>query len=140
MSTLRPAAAPAVSATVALALSFALMGVWIRMMGDRFATFQQVYLRVLLAGLIAALAFRKHLPLRHLRSMPRREWGIYGLRSLVAYAGGVGLSTVAVLNADLSTVAFISSLPVVGLLAWLMFHEKMQAATVPILGSSDLRV
>lgn len=43
------------------AVSFAFMGVWIRMSGESFDTFQQSYLRILLAGLIAWVVFRRRL-------------------------------------------------------------------------------
>jgi hypothetical protein len=42
-----------VTIAVALALNFAFMGVWIRMMAGSFTTYQQVYLRLLIAGLVA---------------------------------------------------------------------------------------
>lgn len=78
------------------------MGVWVRMMEGSFETFQQTYLRILPAGLLALVVFRLLKP---------REWTIYGVRALVAYTGGVAVFTFAVQHTDLSVVSFLSTLP-----------------------------
>lgn len=115
----------AVLVAVCLALSFASMGVWVRMMQGSFDTFQQVYLRILLAGLLALVIFRKKFSKGLFSSMTKREWAIYGLRGLVFYTIGVAGFTIAVQHASLSKVSFISALPLLGLLAWFIFREKV---------------
>lgn len=128
-------ARPALAA-VALALSFVFMGVWARMMADGFGTFQQVYLRLLLAGLLAVAVFRRSLNPRELGRLTPREWAGYGVRALLSYTVGVGLFTAAVLDAKLSTVSFVASLPVLGVMAWLLFGEKVRATAIPFIAFS----
>jgi drug/metabolite transporter (DMT)-like permease len=112
------------------------MGVWIRMMDGSFGTWQQVYLRILGAAIIAMVVFRKSVNWTFMRQVKMGEWGVYVLRSIFAYVIGVGFVTIAVLNADLATVSFISSLPVLGVFAWVMFREKVVPATLPFIGLS----
>ncbi len=123
-------------AAVFLALSFVFMGVWVRMMASSFGTWQQVYLRMLLAGLMAAMVFRRSFSWKFLRQIQARDWAVYILRGLFANTIGVGFFTIAVQHAQLSTVSFVSSLPILGILGWLMFRQKVQLATVPFIGLS----
>ena len=121
---------------VALALNFVLMGVWIRMMAGSFSPFQQVYLRILIAGLLAAFIFRKSFNKEFLTAIKINEWAVYILRGFFANTIGVGLFTVAILNTQIATVSFISSLPILGLLGWLFFRERINPATLPLIGLS----
>ena len=123
-------------AAVLLALLSALMGVWIRMMQTSFGTWQQVYLRILLAGLIAAVVFRKSFTWDVLRLVGGRAWMVYIIRAIFAYVIGVGFFTIAVEHAQLGTVAFVSSLPILGLLAWVLFRERVKLATLPYIAFS----
>lgn len=123
----------AVVVAVILSLSFALMGVWIRMMDDSFDTFQQSYLRILLAGLIAAVIFRRRLTKNLFASLKANEWVVYVLRAIVAYFFGVTVFTIAIQHADLATVSFISSVPTLGLLAFIMFREKIPLMSIPFI-------
>jgi drug/metabolite transporter (DMT)-like permease len=127
-----------VFAAIALAVNFVLMGVWIRMMAGSFSPFQQVYLRILIAGILAAILFRGTITLHFLADIRLAEWLIYGLRGFFANTIGVGLFTVAILHAQLATVSFISSLPILGLLAWLFFREKINRLTIPFIALSVL--
>jgi len=121
----------AVLIAVLLTFSFALMGVWVRMMGDSFGTFQQVYLRILFAGLLALYFFRKKMARNLLGSIGRWEWSVYGIRAFVSYTVGVAAFTVAIQNTDLGVVSFVSSIPLLGLFAWLLFREKLPIASLP---------
>jgi len=122
-----------VLATVLLALLFVFMGVWVRMMDGSFAPWQQVYLRMFLAGLIALVVFRRSFSVDFLRQIRGRDWAMYGLRGFLANTIGVGFFTIAILNADLSTVSFVSSLPILGILGWVMFREKLRLAALPFI-------
>lgn len=123
----------AIVVAVGLSLGFTLMGVWVRMMEGSFESFQQSYLRILLAGLLALIIFRKRLSKQLFRSLDRREWAIYATRAAVAYVGGVSIFTIAVQHADLSVVSFITAVPMLGLLAFIMFREKLPLLSVPFL-------
>jgi drug/metabolite transporter (DMT)-like permease len=123
----------AILVAVALAGSFALMGVWIRMMEGSFDSFQQTYLRILIAGIMAFIIFRKRFSQNFLHSIDRREWLIYGLRALISYVLGVAGFTVAIQNTKLATVSFIAALPILGLLALVLFREKLPVKSlIPI--------
>jgi drug/metabolite transporter (DMT)-like permease len=125
-----------VAVAVLLALSFAFMGVWIRMLAGSFTTYQQVYLRILIAGVLAAVVFRKQVAGIKLNRLSARHWWIYALRAFLGYTVGVLVYTFAIEHSKLSTVSFISSLPIMGLLAWLMFRERLEATTLPLVGFS----
>lgn len=126
----------AVLVALGLAVSFALMGVWVRMMEHSFDTFQQTYLRILLAGIMAVIVFRKKFSRKFLFSINRREWSIYGLRACVSYVLGVAGFTVAIQHTNLGTVSFIAALPVLGLLAWVVFREKLPVKSLVPIGIS----
>jgi drug/metabolite transporter (DMT)-like permease len=66
----------------------------------------------------------------------RRDWLVYVVRAIFLYVVGVGLFTLAVTHTKLATVSFVSSLPILGVMAWVMFREKMRASTVPFIGLS----
>ena len=121
----------AVLVAIILAFSFALMGVWIRMMGDSFATFQQVYLRILIAGILAFIFFKKKRSAQLFRNINRHEWTVYSIRAFAGYTIGVAAFTVAIQNTDLGVVSFVSSIPILGVLAWMMFREKIPRASLP---------
>ncbi|MDB5178996.1 MAG: hypothetical protein JWN01_939 [Patescibacteria group bacterium] len=87
-------------AAIALAVLFVSMGVWIRMMAGSFGTFQQVYLRILLAGVVAAVVFRRHFSREVLRGITPRDWWLYAARAFVAYTIGVAGVTIAVMHAS----------------------------------------
>jgi drug/metabolite transporter (DMT)-like permease len=126
----------AVLVAIGLAASFALMGVWVRMMDDSFETFQQTYLRILIAGLLAVVIFRKKISKNFLSSISKREWSVYGIRALVSYTVGVASFTVAIQHANLATVSFIAALPILGLLAWILFREKLPVKSLLPIGLS----
>lgn len=113
------------------ALSFVLMGVWARMMNDSFTTYQQVFWRFLIAAVVAWVIFGHKFSASTFRLITKKDWFIYFLRSALNYGVGVMLFTFAVLHTDLALVSFVSSLPIMGLLAWLMFREKLDKKALP---------
>ena len=121
----------AVIVAVLLAFAFVLMGVWIRMMSESFGTFQQVYLRILIAGVLALVFFRNKFSKGLIKNLSQRDWSVYIVRSLMAYTVGVGAFTIAIQHAQLGTVSFISSLPILGLLSWILFRERLPVKSLP---------
>lgn len=63
----------AIIVAIVLAMTFVLMGAWIRMMEESLDTFQQVYLRVFLAGIFALFIFRRKLSKSLFKQLSRRE-------------------------------------------------------------------
>jgi len=115
------------------ALSFVLMGVWVRMMDGSFSTYQQTFWRFIAAAGLCWLLFGVKFKKETFREIRAKDWFVYVLRSFLNYGVGVVLFTTAVLHADLAQVSFVSALPIVGLLAWLMFKEKLDAQSLPFI-------
>lgn len=106
------------------------------MMADSFATWQQVYLRILLAGLLALLVFHRQVPLSFWREISARAWLVFILRGIMAYVVGVGFVTIAIQHSQLGVVSFISSLPIMGILGWLLFRERVTLLSGLLVGLS----
>lgn len=115
------------------AVSFALMGVWVRMMSESFTTYQQVFWRFVFAAALCWLVFGMQFKRSTFRGLTAKDWLIYILRSFLNYGLGVLLFTVAVLHADLAQVSFVASLPIEGFLAWLMFKERLDSKALPLI-------
>jgi drug/metabolite transporter (DMT)-like permease len=113
------------------ALSFVLMGVWIRLMGESFSPNQQIFWRLFLASLTSWIIFGRYFNKSTFKFIKKKDWSVYLTRSLLNYSIGVSFFTIAILNADLATVSFISSLPIMGLLAWLIFKERFTFRALP---------
>lgn len=113
------------------ALSFASMGVWVRMMGESFTTAQQVFLRLFLASILTWLIFGRMFNKKIFRELRKKDWFIYAVKATLNYGVGVLFFTVAVQHAKLSIVSFIAALPIMGFLAWLMFREKFDKKGIP---------
>lgn len=113
------------------AFLFVLMGVWVRMMNQSFTVPQQVFWRMLLASLLAWIFFHRKFTVQIINDLTKKDWFTYWLRAVLNYGVGVMLFTVAINNTNLSTVSFISSLPILGVLAWLMFREKFALGAIP---------
>jgi len=118
------------------ALSFVLMGVWARMMSESFTTLQQVFWRFVFAAIVAWLVFGRKFSKKVFRELSKKDWFIYAIRAGLNYGVGVLLFTVAVLHTKLSVVSFVSSLPILGLLAWIMFREKYDKNAIPLVALS----
>lgn len=106
------------------------------MSADSFDNFQQSYLRILGAAIIAFIVFRRYRSKKLLSSLSKREWSIYGTRAFLGYVFGTAIYTIAINNANLSTVAFISAVPTLGLLAYVLFREKLPLLSLPFVGLS----
>lgn len=101
------------------------MGVWVRMMQDSFTTYQQVYIRVLLAALIGWVVFSRFIKLDQIQKYSSYDWAVYFLRATAAFGVGVLLFTVAIQHTKYATVSFVASLPTLGIFAWLMYRERL---------------
>ncbi|HEY4963196.1 MAG TPA: DMT family transporter [Candidatus Saccharimonadales bacterium] len=119
-----------------MALSFVLMGVWARMMNESFTIAQQVFWRFLLAAILCWIIFGHMFSKKVFQTLSKKDWTIYGIRAILNYGVGVLFFTVAVTHTKLSIVSFISSLPIIGLLAWIMFREKFDKKAIPFVALS----
>ncbi len=101
------------------------------MSAEGFDSFQQSYLRILGAAIIAFIFFRRYFSKKLLSSISSHEWSIYGLRAILGYVFGTAVYTIAINNANLSVVAFISAVPTLGFIAYVMFREKIPLMSIP---------
>lgn len=110
------------------------------MSADSFDDFQQSYLRILGAAIVAFVFFRRYRQKKLFSSLSMHEWSIYGTRAFLGYVFGTAIYTIAINNANLSVVAFISAVPILGLLAYILFREKLPVASLPFVVLSIIGV
>jgi drug/metabolite transporter (DMT)-like permease len=113
-----------VLAMVIVAFAFSVTGIFARELDQGFTLYQQTYVRIGLAFFLAALIFAPYVDWAKSLRVPTREWMIVALRGVSAYTG-VLLYSYAMLNANYSNVSFITVLPILPLLGYLFFRERM---------------
>lgn len=114
-----------VLALILLALCFASMGLFARYLATNFLLFQQVYLRMLAALVIGFFALRRQLDLRKLTKIPLQDWIVIVIRGVSYSLFGIILFTQAIVITKYSSVSFIGSLPMAGVLGVLLLHERL---------------
>lgn len=112
-------------AIIGLALILAITGLFARFLGTQFTALQQVYLRVGVAFILSIIFFSNNLDYKKLRRINPSEWGLLTVRSLSTYLLGVVPFSIAVGIAKLSTIAFISALPIVAVLGVIVLRERL---------------
>jgi len=112
-----------VIALIILALVFASMGLFARYLATNFLLFQQVYLRMFAALVIGFFALRRQLDLKKLPKIPLRDWIIILVRGISYSLFGIILFTQAIVITKYSNVSFIGSLPMTGILGFLLLRE-----------------
>ena len=123
----------AIILAVVQSLLFVLMGVWARFMNDSFTVSQQVFWRMVIAGIFVWFVFGSTFSKKIFNSITPKDWVVYLIRSLLYFGAGVMLITYSVNHTTLGIVSFASSLPFVGLFAWLMFREKLDPRAFPFI-------
>lgn len=114
-------------------LLFVILSSTVRLMSSSFSIPQQMFVRLFGAFVLSVIIFYPHLVKIKFKTISSKEWSIYFLRSLIYYGISVTLFTYAILHATLSVVSFASSLPIMGLLAYLYFKEKFDLKIIPII-------
>ena len=127
------------------ALAWSTLGVYIRILGQHFAILQQIYLRVIVAGVLLFLLGYRQISWRRMVNLSGRDWLLIVMRTTTMYLFGVGLTSVAFLNGEYSTISLIRALPVTALFGFLIFRErvtrlKMLFMVLSALGASLLVV
>ena len=84
-----------ISLAVWQALSFTLMGVWIRMMNGAFTPYQQVFWRIILAALGCWVIFGSQFNAKLLRQLTKKDWLALTFCAFLVYGIGVPMFTVA---------------------------------------------
>ena len=99
----------AIIALCIVALSFALLNVSIRFANVGFNPFTQVYLRIGLGLLLAAVLFYKEISLSKIMKTTTKDWIILLLMGTLGYGIAVDFVTIGVLHTNLFNAAVISS-------------------------------
>ena len=111
-------------ALIFLAFVFACMGLFARFLASGFHLIQQVYLRVLVAFVLALFVFGKDLDFSKLKKISSMEWLLLLFRSLAQYTVGVVLFTQSIILTKYSNVSFIGALPFTAVFGFLLVSEK----------------
>lgn len=112
-------------ALVGLAFTYASFGFFTRYLSLSFGFFQQLYLRILAGLIIGFLMFGKNFYFSKLKKITRAEWFLLVFRAVSYYLLGATLFNKAILLTKISTVSFISSLPITAILGFLILKEKI---------------
>jgi drug/metabolite transporter (DMT)-like permease len=136
MAAAKTDAGKGVLAIVALAATVALLSVLARYLSSDFTIFQQVYLRLFVAFVLAALVFYKFVRWRVIAKISRREWAVLAFRGLAGYAIGVTLMSKAATLTTIGNVTFIAALPFVPMLGFILLKEKVTWWKLVFLGSA----
>lgn len=113
-----------VLAITVVAVAFASMGIFARYLAVDLALFQQTYLRIGLAALMAAFVFRRHLSLSHIAHAPLRDMLIVVLRAVMLY-GAVALFTAAILHTKYANVSLVAMVPLLPVFGYLLLGENV---------------
>ncbi|KKP87279.1 MAG: hypothetical protein UR89_C0003G0009 [Candidatus Roizmanbacteria bacterium GW2011_GWA2_35_8] len=112
-------------ALIGLAFTYASFGFFTRYLSVSFGFFQQLYLRILAGLIIGFLIFGKSFSFSKLKKISIKEWALLIFRAVAYYLLGAALFNKAVLLTKISTVAFIGSIPMTAILAFLILKEKI---------------
>lgn len=109
---------------ILLALIFASMGLFARYLSTGFLLFQQVYLRMLAAFVVAFVIFRNQVNLSKLKKISKKDWAVIILRAVSYSLFGIVLFTQAIIITKYINVSFIGSLPMTAVLGFILIGEK----------------
>lgn len=113
-------------ALIGLAISYASFGFFTRyLISVKFGFFQQLYLRIFAGLIFGFLIFGRKINLKKLKKVSLSEWGLLTFRAVSYYLLGAAMFNQAVLLTKISTVSFISSLPMTAILGFLILREKI---------------
>lgn len=111
-------------ALIGLAFTYASFGFFTRYLSLSFGLFQQLYLRIFAGLIIGFLIFGKNFRFSKLKKISTKEWVLMIFRAIAYYLLGAALFNKAILVTKISTVSFISSLPMTAILGFLILKEK----------------
>ncbi len=112
-------------AFITLAFIWGSMGIFARYLNTGFSIFQQVYLRLIAAGIAGYIFFRKDVHLSKLNEISSKDWTIIIIRAVFYYSIGISLYSMSVINTKLSSAIFIDSLPATAVLGVLLLKERL---------------
>lgn len=112
-------------ALIGLAFAYASFGFFTRYLSLSFGFFQQLYLRLFAGLIIGFLIFGKKFDFSKLKKITPFEWWLLVFRAVSYYLLGAALFNKAILLTKISTVSFISSLPITAILGFLILKEKI---------------
>ncbi|HSW80586.1 MAG TPA: DMT family transporter [Candidatus Saccharimonadales bacterium] len=111
-------------ALIVLAAIYALFGVAARYLSVGIGVYEQWYVRLAVAFVMAAIIFHRSIEWRKFRHLPAREWWALLVRTIVGQVIGIGLFTLAAEKTEIGILAFMGALPASSLLAIIIFRDK----------------
>lgn len=111
-------------AITVVAVAFASMGIFARYLSTDLALFQQTYLRIALAAVMAFVVFRKHISVRRVLSAPLKEVIVVAFRAVMLY-GAVVLFTAAILHTKYANVSLVAMVPLLPLFGYFLLGEHV---------------
>ncbi len=127
-------------ALIGLAFTYASFGFFTRYLSVSFGFFQQLYLRIFAGLLLGVIIFGKKFNFSKLKKVTSSEWMLLIFRGIAYYLLGAALFNKAVLLTKISTVAFISSIPMTAILGFLILREKVTLKKIVFIGLSFIGV
>ncbi len=118
-----------VVALVVLAFVFATMGIFARYLATSFELFEQTYLRIGLAFLLACVVFSRDISWSKYKNLSKNDLGVLIFRSITLYLG-VTLFTEALLNTKYGNASFIAALPLLPIMGYFLLGERLKTKTV----------
>lgn len=119
-----------IAALIGLAFSYASFGFFTRYFSASFGFFEQLYLRIFAGLILGFLIFYKQINFSKLKKISLKEWLLLIFRSAAYYLLGAGMFNKAVLLTKISTVSFISSLPMTAILGFIILKEKVTSKKI----------
>lgn len=117
-----------VLALLGVALGYSIFGVSARYLYDGFGAYHQLWIRALVAGLIALCLSSHSGFFQTLRSLPSREWGLIFVRAACLYPLGAVPWIVALQETQLGVLSFISALPLEAAWALIIYRIPVTRA------------
>ena len=113
-------------ALVCLSVVYSCMGIFVRGLGSDFAVFQQVYLRVFSAFLLALIIFWQSIQFKKVLHITYADWFVIGIRA-VAFSVGVVFFTLAFLSegTSYSNATFVQTIPLLPVLGYIFLRERL---------------
>ncbi len=111
-------------ALIALAAIYALFGVVARYLSSGIGLYEQWYIRLAVAFVIASVIFYRNIEWRKFLHLPQRDWWALFVRTVIGQVVGIGLFTLAAEKTQIGVLAFMGAVPASSLLGILLFRER----------------
>jgi drug/metabolite transporter (DMT)-like permease len=109
---------------ILLAFGFGAIAITARYLSFYYTLYQQLYVTIGVGFLVSLIIFPKTLSFERLKKIQRKEWVVMVFRVIVGYVLAGSLYRESITLTKISNVTFIQSIPIAGILGWILFKEK----------------